>query len=822
MTTKLRNKQTNPHLKSTALLLFVISSILAGCHFPTGNAIQTSSNQIENYATAPVNVNFTAILPSELARGEKLFLEVVDEVTGLPYNNQTYQLESETDLEYNAKFSVPAGTVIKYRYVKNGKEPAAEINSRTQTIRYRMFFANTSSDVKDIILGWEGEQPQVDTGKLEGVVQDRDTRLPIPDVLISAGGQMTFSDANGHFALEGVPVGLNNVVFYSMTGQYGTFQQGAQIAQAQTTLANVSLKPMKPITVILRVTAPAEPLGAPIYLAGNLTQLGNTFTDLTGGMSVNPKKMPQLTPADDSTYSLQLHLYAQSDLRFKFTLGDGYWNAEQNQMGGVKIRQIVLPNTDITLDLTIASWRTSGLEPVTFELTFPPGSVAPGEKFIQFKTTDWTEPIPLWPLGNDEYLYILYAPFKKSETVSFRFCRNGDCQNATSAATSSAENTFTPSDSQQTISLSVDAWENWGTTIDRATLTQAAYPPYHLNYATMIELSSYVNEFWEVYTPESLAAIESMGGSAVIFSPLWYLQPASPLIFPELGITPFYSTLNAMINQASALGLETGLYPQLGTQGKVMEMWLTDTHSDYWWEIWFESYQDFLLNYAKTAEINKADQLIIGGKAVLPTFSGGITPDGQETNIPITNDNRWTALIEEIRNVYSGNLVWATNVHLNRDPLPEFIYEFDGIYISVDSPLAEGIDPAFEEIGANFSAVIDNHIYEAYRSTGLPITLALAYPSIDGAARGCGLIDESCYNDGIFDLDEISTQPIDLEEQALIYSAVLPVIASRPWITSTSIRGYNAAVTNQDGTSSIAGKPAADIISPWFQEINPE
>jgi hypothetical protein len=49
----------------------------------------------------------------------------------------------------------------------------------------------------------------------------------------------------------------------------------------------------------------------------------------------------------------------------------------------------------------------------------------------------------------------------------------------------------------------------------------------------------------------------------------------------------------------------------------------------------------------------------------------------------------------------------------------------------------------------------------------------------------------------------------------------MPIIASREWITAVSIRGYEPIVTVQNGSSSIASKPAFDVIQYWFTNLQP-
>ena len=68
----------------------------------------------------------------------------------------------------------------------------------------------------------------------------------------------------------------------------------------------------------------------PIRLAGNLYQLGDTFGDLQGGLSTVATRMPVLAPLPDGRYSITLALPAGADIRYKYTLGDGFWNAEHS------------------------------------------------------------------------------------------------------------------------------------------------------------------------------------------------------------------------------------------------------------------------------------------------------------------------------------------------------------------------------------------------------------------------------------------------------------------------------------------------------------
>ena len=530
--------------------------------------------------------------------------------------------------------------------------------------------------------------------------------------------------------------------------------------------------------------------------------------------------MPALSQQEDGTYTLSLQLYKETHLCYKFTLGDGYWNAEQQSKGGFRIRQLIVPDHDITVTLQIDSWRTADVGPVTFKISIPLETAPNDEKFIHFKTDEWTFPIPLWPLGGGDYLYILFSPLNTSQSVSYRFCRAQDCENARNADAVSSELEVQPSESSQTEMATLSTWENWQTT-DQTTRTDADNILVKADdFTTSIELSPQMNTTWLTYAPQGISKADEIGTENVIFSPQWFTQSNSARLYPEIGITPFYQYLSNLLISDQSLGLSTSLYPQIDPTDELCTWRGSQSHSTAWWQEWFISYEQFILNYAKIAQDNHVEALIIGGTATLPTFSNGIYPDGSITDVPETADETWQNLMASIREIYSGSLIWATNIHTKADPLPDFIDSFDGIYVSIDSPLTVNLNPSKEDIASGFSDIIDYHIYELYRSTEKPITLALAYPSVNGSVNGCSLLNEACYNDSLFLIDEISSFSVDLDEQALIYDSILPIIASREWITGISIRGYLPTVVLLDGSSSIYGKPAMNVIQQWFSGWN--
>lgn len=808
----------NRHFERTILLL-LLPSLVIGCNFPTtkNTVRQDQSQSLEAYSTPFVNVKFNAILPEPLSDGEKISIVILDEVTGLPYNRQLYEMTEDDPLLYTTTLLIPMMSVVKYRYEKIGTETIPESKPAGQDFRYRMVYAEGDGEFNDQIFSWENEKGNYEKGRFEGVVFDQNTGDPIPDILINAGGVASFSDANGFFVFEDLPVGTHNILFFAIDGKYKTHQQGAVIVSGQTTPATIKLSQNTPVEVTFLVSPPGEALGAPVYIAGNLMQFGNTFSDLQGEMSIETNRLPLLTPQSDGKLTRTMTLYAGTDLRFKFTLGDGYWNTEQKADGGMNIRQLIVPNHDFSLELQIETWRTSVFEPISFETFVHPTVGQPGERYLQIKTNEWSKPLPMWPIGSGNYLYILFSPFEMATPITYRVCLESVCDSTTTASLISPEAQVEPNDQPITRTITVDPWLTESNQEPYSDIYRIPFPYKSGDFKTIIEFSPEMSPGWSTRLPIGLDEIKQINANTLIFSPQWFQNGNNGLLHPVIGKTPFYYELNGYIKAAQEKGFEVSLFPQMEPLIYHEDLSSFSNQNEPWQQAWFNSYRRFILNYAKIAEITNSKYLIIGGKLLLPTFT-----DGNLFSEDYLLEEEWQDLIAAIRKEYQGKLVWASNAGTELDPLPPFIEAFDEIYISIDSPLYDGTNASFDQIAYGFTRTIDNLVYEVYRSTLKPVTLALAYPSVDGATQGCHLISEDCKNDGLFLKKEVSGSSLDLIEQAEIYNAILPITASRDWITGISIRGYTPAGTPDDLTSSIAGKPAIDVVQYWFTGLRNE
>jgi hypothetical protein len=286
---------------------------------------------------------------------------------------------------------------------------------------------------------------------------EKSTQLPIPNVSISAAGMRTISAADGSFILEGLSPGLCNVVISSLDGAFETFQQGALIAEESTTPIILELRKKSFINVNFLVKLPEGfETELPLRFASNLHSLGYPETRLSAGAYTSAANLPEFSSNSNNEYTLTLSLPVGEHIRYKFTLGDGFWNSELGQDGNFVVRDLVVSKNNTDIRKKIASFDSPGIGPVLFEVTTSESVPANDEIAIQFNSIGWTEPIPMRKTGNNQWKFTLHSPTHLLSILEYRFCRNGSCDKAISDPQSNG--VITTSNIAQNISLDLEDW----------------------------------------------------------------------------------------------------------------------------------------------------------------------------------------------------------------------------------------------------------------------------------------------------------------------------------------------------------------------------
>lgn len=736
-------------------------------------------------------ITFQVSLPGPLPAGVGLAITLLDEVTGLPFNAVSYPMQALDATTYGVTLPLPIHTVIRYRYNQIGAGQAHEDSGLDLPVRYRMLQVTNSGTVTDVIASWSNQPFAGDHGSLTGRVLDADTGAPLPDLLICFGGQQTLTDSTGSFALTYLPVGTYNLVISSLDGSYQLFQQGARIGKDQVTPVEVRLRRADMVSVTFVVTPPTNTVeGAPLRLAGNLWQLGNSFADLRGGMSGVVERMPVLTRQSDGRYSLTLSLPVGADIQYKYTLGDGFWNAEHHSDGTFRLRHLIVPAGNVVVEDMISSWQSGpGAGPILFEVTVP--AETPDEElvYIQFNPYDWTEPLPMWPMGNDRWAFRLYGPLTMMRSFTYRYCRNGQCNTADDQATPGAS----ARGREATTSVMP---QNFQDTVSRWTRLQA-FPPTTLTGASIAGRVGFVGgvEFAPGYAPGqsaflpgAFANVQGLGANWVVLTPTWTAaNPPRAAFDPRPGSDPLWTETALHVGQARALGLNVALFPALNFPVAAEDWWRAAPRDAAWWRTWFEQYRRFAVHYADLATRHGAPALILGGEWVLPALPGGRLPDGQPSLVPAEAEALWRALIAEVRAHYAGMVWWAWPYSPGGfASAPAFLRETDGLYVLLAPTPGAGRDAVRDQVGR----ILDEELLPFAAALQKPVLLAFAIPAPEVSAAG-------------------------LQAQMDAYEGALLAVNQREWISGFVSRGYSPAVILHGGNS-VRSTPAADLLWYWL------
>jgi hypothetical protein len=778
---------------------------------------------------------FIVTLPEPLQPNESLAILVLDEVTGLALNVQQFPMSARDTLTYSATLPLPFNSVVKYRYLRSGPSQVFEDTTLGTAIRYRMRYVNGPGDVQDIIADWGDKTFTRATGSILGQVFNADTNAPLPNILVTAGGVQHITDSLGRFELSGLPTGTQQLVAYSLDGLYMPFQQGAVVADGNSTIVDLRIKPTRLVNVTFVVAIPPDTTpGVPVRIAGNLLQFGNTFADLSGGVSAVADRMPILKLQPDGRYAYTLGLPVGAHIQYKYTLGDGFWNAEHQENGGWILRDFIVPEQDVTLQDSVATWfATTNSGAILFETTVP--SVTPPSDivYIQFNSFGWMEPIPMWPLGNNRWAYKLYGPLNFLGNFSYRYCRNGQCgsadDNQTVGITPTGRLTST-SLLGQDIKDSVNSWK-WFENPEPVSLVGSTINPRANGFVAGIEYQSTYRPNFSYYAPLTFANTKAIGANMAVLTPSWTYTSISPLRFATSpGTDPFWIDTAIMISQARDAGLSISIFPTPhfppatdSTTASSTSFWLNSPRDAGWWQTWFTRYRAFAVNYADLAAQTGAQSLILGGDWVAPALPSGVLPNGELSNVPADTETQWKAIIQDVRTHFKGQIFWAMPyTKANLQTPVNFLKDVDGIYLLWSIPLTTNQTATKADLANEAGRLLDNEVAPLVSLLGKPVILAISYPSAAGASSGCvpngagGCADFSSLSQPVADNSSVS---LNLQTQADIYEAMLTAINARSWISGFVSRGYFMPVALQDKSTSIHSKPAADILWYWYPRL---
>ncbi len=821
----MKPKRLSKVLQFTALLLLALASL--ACTWSLIDLGPTPIPGAGPTATpAPLaETNFNLTLPAPLNPGETVAIGLLDEVTGLGLNPVLYPMTALDAQHYTAKLPLSLGSTVKYRYYRQGGQAALEDTALGGPVRYRLHTVFGPGALEDRLASWSDQPYNGATGRIAGTVTDSASGRPVANMLVAAGGVSTLTDLLGQYLLEGLPLGTHNLNTLALDGGYAPFEQGALVDNGLTTLAPISVKPLAFVQVTFVVKVPDNTVGgAPVRLAGSLLQMGNTFADLEGGVSTLAARMPKLTPLPDGRYSVTLRLPAGADIRYKYTLGDGFWNAEHDSGGGFALRQLLVPRNDTIIEDTVYTWQAGPSAPILFDVTVPANTPTGDTVSIQFNPYGWTEPIPMWPWGGNRWVYKLYGPLNMLGSFHYRYCRNDQCGSADDVATSGIPGTqrsVSTSLMSEDIKDAVNAWVWWPESAP-ATLVAVPVKARPASFWAGVEFQNNYRPNWQPQYPFAMQNVQALGANTLVYAPTWTATSSNPLIFaPTPGGDPLLADALQVVQYGRAQNLNVAIFASLRLLPSAPDFWLNAPRTPEWWNGWFERYRAFAISQADLATQAGAQALILGGDAIFPALPGGTLANGYPSNVPADAEARWRNLIGEVRQRFSGQLLWAHPYGNSLPPAPPFLDRFDAVYLLWSAPLA-GSSTSMDDMTNEALRRLDSEVLPFLTPSGRSVVIAIDYPSAQGAANGCvssgggGCLD---WNALSRPYPDIQSAGLDLQIQSDLYQSMLQAINQRDWVGGFISRGYYPAVSLMDKSSSVRGKMTADLLWYWLPRL---
>jgi hypothetical protein len=789
---------------------------------PVGQIATPSSGTTQPAA----EVRFVVQAPPGTSEDADLTLVLLDPVTDIDFNARRIPMDALGEGQWTVSIAPIVGSLLYYRYERTGPIEGIEVGVKGAPIDFRNIYVSGPGEIHEMIARWSDEPFQGETGRILGQIITASDGAPLNEMVVNAGGHLTFTDGEGNFRIDDLPTGLHTITAYSPTGSYKPHQQEALITANTTTPVELGLESADPLVITFQVTVPTDtPEQAQLRLAGNVAQLGFRFDRSNYGSFQSVSQMPALVRVDPEHYLGVFTIYDGMNLEYKYTLGDGVWNSERSTNGAFVTRNVRLNAANPTLRDQVDGWSDDSGDPFRFEVAIPGWTPSGDTVAIQFKVNSWRSPLPMWP-HEGLWTFELYSPSSFDQEIEYRFCRNLQCGIADELGFSGPEASGRRLHQDSSDTLIQQVIEDWQW-LDRAVLQQE-YPsdPLPMEYLSRggFAFSSAYNPAWQKHVTDAFKSIEESGTNEVILSPAWTWVQNNP--FPILSLDPTSTPLDEELRELVKLGRDRGLHvairPSFHTEVTGMDIWWQQAiRNQLWWDLWFEEYRSFILTYASWAQQNGVEKLVIGGPEVIPALPFSSLPDGNPSGVPVDSEARWRSLVKEVRARFAGQLAFELDVREELSLTPPFLDLFDQVHLYWHSPIEEGetITPDIQQaaIEAQLTRILNTRTLE-----GKQISIVLAYLSLQDSGASCPpLPDGNCrpltdFAQGqVIDID----LEVDLEAQAAVYASMLRAFADEPQIQGVYAAGFYPAVILHDKSLSVYGKPAQDVLAGWFRNL---
>jgi len=296
------------------------------------------------------------------------------------------------------------------------------------------------------------------------------------------------------------------------------------------------------------------------------------------------------------------------------------------------------------------------------------------------------------------------------------------------------------------------------------------------------------DEFLSPSSDIMLVYIKSIGYDTVaVMVPAYQADLDSTDIFvndAEGGDTPSLEALEHVIASCHTLGLRVVLKPHVDPRTDEPRINIMPS------EGWFNSYEKFVVKYAKFAQENNVEMYSIGTELEATTFDAWA--------------GRWNQVIDKIKEVYDGLLTYSANWTEYKE-VP-FWDRMDYIGLDAYFPLTNSNEVELSELIDSWdgiSADIEKWLIEKGLIDKGIILSEIGYPSADGANVQPWVA---------------TTNVEDQQEQADCLEATLEALSKRSWFQGYYIWQYFPQERWSPLGFTIKGKKAEEVLKKWLKK----
>jgi len=219
-------------------------------------------------------------------------------------------------------------------------------------------------------------------------------------------------------------------------------------------------------------------------------------------------------------------------------------------------------------------------------------------------------------------------------------------------------------------------------------------------------------------------------------------------------LTPSDESLIDIISYARQLGLKVMLKPHVDLLDD-QEQWrgqIGQNFGEASWQLWFSSYQDFILHYASLAAQTGVEEFCLGC----------------ELDSTLGRRQDWLATIAAIRQIYKGRLTYADDQLESQPGAVTFWNALDYIGQNLYPTLSRKLHPSVSDLCAGWRRILPGLEALSTRWRKPILITEIGYRSLEGGA--------------INPWDWQKAGPVDLKVQRNGYEAALRMVRGKPYL----------------------------------------